>query len=154
MDTLNVDFKLVPPHFHWRNISERAIRTFKKTLSCWTCKERPRFSTPYLGPTSITNDNHPESSEEINNQSKAFSRSKIKRPVWLQQTLLSPIITEVVIHEKLGQCNSWAPQGAQVWYIGPAPKHYRFWTVHVTKQSTELIGDRVIFFHKGKMPTL
>ena len=42
---------------------------------------------------------------------------------------MAPIGTRVVSHEQPDARGSWAPRGTVGWYVGPAPQHYRCWTV-------------------------
>ena len=68
---------------------------------------------------------------------------------------MAPPGTRVIIHEKPGNRASWAPHGSKGWYVGPAPHHYRCWTVYVDKTRSERVGDTVEFFpHQCPMPKL
>lgn len=54
--------------------------------------------------------------------------------------------TRVLLHEKPSVQGSWAPHGEEGWYVGPAKKHYRCYTIHVNRTNSEHIGDTVAFF--------
>jgi hypothetical protein len=42
---------------------------------------------------------------------------------------------------------SWALHGEEGWYVGPAKKHYRCYTIHVNQTNSELCTeDTVAFF--------
>jgi hypothetical protein len=46
---------------------------------------------------------------------------------------MSPSGTRVIDHDKAKQCTTWDTHGQDDWYIGPAPEHYRCYTVHINK---------------------
>ena len=57
------------------------------------------------------------------------------------KTSLAPPGTNVIIHEKPGQLNSWDPHGLEGWYLVPSIEHYRLNTVYVNKTRVERISD-------------
>ena len=62
------------------------------------------------------------------------------------KTPLAPPGTRVIIHEQTGVRRTWSVQGTDGWYLGPAPEHYRCYTVYCSKTGRERIIDTVKFF--------
>ena len=43
IDESDIQFQLVPPHVHWRNAAEWAVRTFKNNFMSYICTVDPHF---------------------------------------------------------------------------------------------------------------
>jgi hypothetical protein len=59
---------------------------------------------------------------------------------------MAPPGTRIIAHETPNRRRTWAPHGQDGWYIGPALKYYRCYTVYVTKTRGESILETVDFF--------
>jgi hypothetical protein len=155
MDTLDVNWQLVPPHIHRRNSAERAIRTFKNHFLAGLAGTDPDFPMHLwdrLVSQTTTTLNLLRNSR-INPRLSA--EAQLNGQFDYNRTPLAPIGIKVIIHEKPGQKKTWDPHGALGWYLGMAKHHYRCWRIYVTKKASERIGDTVEFFpHNAKMPTL
>ena len=133
MTRLGVDWQLVPPHTHRRNSAERAIRTWKNHFLAGLASTDPDFPVHLwdrLIPQATTTLNLLRSSR-INPRLSA--EAQLNGQFDYNRTPMAPPGTRVVIHEKPGNRASWAPHGSKGWYVGPAPHHYRCWTVYVEK---------------------
>jgi hypothetical protein len=53
---------------------------------------------------------------------------------------MAPPGTRIIAHENPSRRRTWAPNGQDGWYIGPALEHYRCYTVYITKTR----GDRIV----------
>ena len=155
MTRLGVSWQLVPPHSHRRNAAERAIRTWKNHFLAGLASTDPDFpihlwdrliqqATTTLNLLRNSRVNPRLSAEAQLNGQFDFNR-----------TPMAPPGTRVIIHDKPQARASWAPYGSTGWYIGPAPHHYRCWTIYVDKTAAERIGDTVEFFPRQcTLPTL
>jgi hypothetical protein len=66
---------------------------------------------------------------------------------------MAPPGTRIIAHETPGRRKTWAPNGQDGWYIGPALEHYRCYTVFITKTRSSRIVETVDFFpHQFKIP--
>ncbi|KAL7475357.1 hypothetical protein ACHAW6_001273 [Cyclotella cf. meneghiniana] len=134
----NATFQYIPPDMHRTNTAERAICTWKNhfvaihagtpstyCLSNW-CKDleqtdiilnmlRPCTTNPLL------------SAYEAMEGMFSFDR-----------TPMAPIGTEVMIHIKPNQCQTWGYQAIWAWYFAPALKYY-----HCIEAGTEAGAIRV-----------
>jgi hypothetical protein len=53
---------------------------------------------------------------------------------------------QILLHEKPSVWGSWALHGEEGWYVGPAKKHYRCYTIHVHQTNSEHLLNIVAFF--------
>jgi hypothetical protein len=51
----------------------------------------------------------------------------------------------IIAHETPNRRRTWAPNGQDGWYIGPALEHYRCYTVYITKTRGERVVETVDF---------
>jgi hypothetical protein len=59
---------------------------------------------------------------------------------------MSHPFTRAIAHETPNSRRTWAPRGQDGWYIGPALKHYRYYTVYITKTRSERVVETVEYF--------
>jgi hypothetical protein len=53
---------------------------------------------------------------------------------------------QILLHEKPSVWGSCALHGEEGWYVGPAKKHYRCYTIHVHQTNSEHLLNIVAFF--------
>jgi hypothetical protein len=155
MGTANVEFQLVPPYDHRQNAAERSIGIWKDHFVAGLASLDPHFpmhlwcrlinqctqTLNLMRPSRINP--RPSAEAQLNG---AFDYNK---------TPLAPPGTKVLIHETPNRCQTWANHGADGWYLGGAPEHYRCYQVYATKTRAECIARMVEFFlHYGEMPQL
>lgn len=146
MTAQNVDFQLVPPHVHRRNAAERAIGTFKEYFIAGLS------STNKLFPMHLWCQLLPQATITLNLMRKSrlypllSAHNQLHGVLNYDRTPLAPPGTKVLIHEKPQVRGSWAPHGAEGWYVGPALEHYRCYTTFVTSTARNRIADTVEFF--------
>ena len=142
-----VEYQLVPPHIHQRNASERAIRTFKNHFIAGLASTDPNFP--------LSNWCRLLSQAELTLNLLRASRLNPKPYTQLEGTFdftctpLAPPGTQVIIHEKPTNRQTWAPHGTDGWYLGPALHHYQCYRVWVPRTHTECIIDTISFFPKA-----
>jgi hypothetical protein len=54
--------------------------------------------------------------------------------------------TRTIAHETSNNRRTWAPNGQDNWYIGPALEHYRCYSVYRNKTRSERVVETVDFF--------
>ena len=149
-----VDFQLVPPHAHRRNSAERAIRVFKNHFIAGLCSTDPSFPLHLwdrLLPQALLTLNLLRSSH-IN--PKLSAQALIHGSFDFNRTPLAPPGTKVLIHTKPNTRETWAPHGAEGWYLGPAMNHYRCYRVYANETRAERIADTLAWFPSEiKMPS-
>jgi hypothetical protein len=74
------------------------------------------------------------------------SQAQLNGACNFNKTPLAPPGTRVIIHEQTGVRRTWSVHGTDGWYLGPAPEHYRCYTVYCSKTGSERIIDTVEFF--------
>ena len=68
---------------------------------------------------------------------------------------MAPLVTKVVINEKLNKCGWCSMHREKGWYNGPALNHYHCWMMYVTKSVVEHVVDTVeLFLHQCLLPKL
>ena len=63
-----------------------------------------------------------------------------------KRTPLAPPGTRVIVHETPDNHRTWAPNGVDVWYLVPAPDHYRCHRIYIPRTCAEYIAKIVQFF--------
>jgi len=120
-----MDIHLVPPHNHRVNAAERAIMTFKEHfISALATVDKDC-------PLQLWNDFLPQVELTLNllrflrwDPTKSANK-EVNGKFDYNKTPLAPLGTKVLVYEDPAVCASWAPHGTDVYYVGPAPKHYR-----------------------------
>ena len=125
MEEENENFQLVPPHLHQRNVTERAIQTFKNhfiSRIVSTHKYFPIHLWCRLLPQSIVTLNllHPS---RIN--PTLSSHAQLHGLFDFNATPFAPPGTKVIVHQNPTIRKIWEPQGKDGWYIDRAKYHYR-----------------------------
>jgi hypothetical protein len=141
-----VDFQLVPPHVHRRNAAERAIRTFKNHFIaglCSTDRNFPLHLWDRLLPQALLSLNLLRSSR-INPKLSAWAQ--VHGAFDFNRTPLAPPGTRVLIHEPSTVRDTWAPHAVEGWYVGPAPNHYRCYTIWADATSSQRIANTLTWF--------
>ena len=150
----DAEFQLTPTHIHRRNIAERCIRTFKNHFIAVLCGTDPNF------PLHLWDRLLPQTELTLN--LLRGSRINPKLSAWAQvhgafdynRTPLAPPGTKILIHEKPLVRETWAPHGAEGFYLGPALDHYRCYRVYVTETQAERVADTLAWFPtQVQMPT-
>jgi hypothetical protein len=149
----DIIFQLVPPYSHRRSSAEWAIRSFKDHLIaglCSTDKSFPMHLWDRILPQAVITLNMLRTSRinpKISAATHLFGQYDFNRaPMALPGT-------RIIAHETPGRRRTWAPHGKDGWYIGPSLKHYRCYTVYITKTRSNRIVETVNFSpHKFKLP--
>ena len=146
-------FQHVPPHLHRRNSAERAIQTFKNHFIARLARVNKNFPIHLwcrLLPHCLLTLNLLRTSR-INPKLSAYAQHHDTFD--FNRTPLAPPGTKIIIHNKPAIQRSWATQGYEGWYIGPALNHHRCYTVYANHTAHERVADTVEFSpHYGKIP--
>lgn len=153
LDEEGIDFQLAPPHLHRRNAAERAIRTYKNhfiAILCGTDPDFPLHLWDRLNDQVLLTLNLLRTSRinpHLSAHAQLFGAFDFNR------TPIGPLGTKVLVHEKPDVRETWAPHGVPGWYIGPAPAHYRCYTVHIIETKRQRIADTLAWFpHHTPLP--
>jgi hypothetical protein len=119
----NMEYQLVPPHSHHRNVAERAIRTIKEHFVAGISS---------VDPTSILHlwDRLLHQAEIKLNllrtsrlQPELSSAAHFHGLVDYNKTALSHPGCKIIAHEKPGKQRTWAHHGQHGYFLGPAMHH-------------------------------
>ena len=147
MRKVNEKFQLVPPHLHWRDSAEQAIRNFKEhfiAVLYSTHKDFPLHLWCQLLPHAIITLNL---LQQYCMKPKLSGYAQLHGEFKYGATPLAPLGTQLIIHEKQTLRGMWASHGVKGWYLGPSMSHYRYQHVYVTKTRGEQDSDCVDFSH-------
>lgn len=148
-----IKFQLVPPGVHRRNSAERAIRTFKNHFIAGLCsvdKHFPLHLWDRLVPQAVATLNLLRGSR-LNPKLSAYAQ--VFGSFDFNVTPLAPPGIRVLVHEKPHNRATWSPHALDGWYIGPAMKSYRCYTVWMWDTRAERIADTIMWFPtKVRMP--
>jgi hypothetical protein len=147
----NITFQLVLPYSHRRNLSERAIISFKDHLIaglCSTDKSFPMHLCERLLPQAVITLNMLITSR-IN--PKLSAATHIFGQYDFNRAPMAPPGTRIIAHETPSRRRTWAQHGQDGWYIGPSLEHYRCYTVYITKTRGDIIVETVDFFPKKSL---
>jgi hypothetical protein len=121
-----MDIHLVPPHNHWVNAAERAIATFKEHFI-------PALATVDKDcPLQLWDDFLPQVELTLNllcfscRDPNKSANKEVNRFFDFNKTPIAPLGTKGLVYKDPTIRASWAPHGTDAYYIGGAPKHYRY----------------------------
>ena len=145
LDEKTVDYQLVPPHTHRRNLAERAIQTYKNHFKAGLASVDPNFPLSewdrLIGQCNIT----------LNLLRSARVHPKISAYTYIcgefdfKSTPLAPPGTKVVAHIKPSNRATYELNGEMGWYIGPSMNHYRCVQCYFPRTRTVRDCDTVTF---------
>jgi len=121
----DIAYQLTPAYMHCCNTDERAIQTFKDHFKAVLCGRDPRFPMFYwclLIPQTVLTLNLLRTSR-LNPKHSAWSC--LNGPYDYNAHPITPLGTHVVMHQKPGQCATWAPSGIDGWYVGHDFERYQ-----------------------------
>jgi hypothetical protein len=151
----DVDYQLVPPHFHRRNAAERAIRTFKEHFVAGLSSVDPTF------PLHLWDRLLPQAEITLNLlwtsrlHPQLSTAAHFHGLVDYNKTAFAPPGCKIIAHEKPGKRRTWAPHGQHGYSLGPAMHHYRCQNVYISSTASECIVDTIEFFtHNYQIPQL
>ena len=151
----DIDYQLVPPHMHRRNLAERAIQTFKSHFIAMLCGCDPSFPLHLwcrMLPQAEITLNLLRTSR-INPNLSAYAQ--IHGQFDYNRTPIAPPGTRVIVHENAAQRGTYGPRGTDGWYLGPAMDHYRCYRCYISATGGERTPETVEFFpQKTEVPNL
>lgn len=125
-----IKYQLAPVGQHRTNRAERAIQTFKRHFLSIMCGADPGF------PLNLWHTCVHQAEITLNlmrlcpwDHSMSAWEGLHGRPWNWDAHPMGPIGSKVVMHEYPASRGSWQPSGTVAYYVGPAPHHYRCWTV-------------------------
>jgi hypothetical protein len=123
--THDVEYQLVPPHFHRRNAAERAIRTLKEHYVAGLASVDPDFHLHLwdrLFPQAEMTLNLLQTSRQHPQLSAAAHYHGL---IDYNKTAFAPPGCKIIAHGKPAKWRTWAPHGQHGYYLGPAMHHHR-----------------------------
>jgi hypothetical protein len=143
-----MDYQLVPPHIHRRNIAERAIQTWKDhfiAIMSGVDQTFPKNMWDLLIPQAELTLNLLRQS---NVTPKISAYAHLHGPFEYNNHPLAPMGTAVQMHEKPSQRKTWAPHSVDGWYVGTSLEHYRAHKIRHKATKAERVSDTVFIKHK------
>jgi hypothetical protein len=151
----NMEYQLVPPGMHRRNLAERAIRTFKShfiTGLCITDEEFPVNQWDLLIPQAVLTLNLLRRSKM---NPKLSAHAQVFGAYDYMSHPIAPIGTKVVAHIKPQDRKTWAPKGEIGFYVGPSMEHYRCYKVFCPRTKSIRVVDTLSWHMSNKsLPTV
>jgi hypothetical protein len=152
---IDVEYQLVPPHYHRRNAAERSIRTFKEHFVAGLSSVDPTF------PLHVWDRLLPQAEITLNLLRTSRLHPQLSTAahfhglVDYKKTAFALPGCKIIAHEKPGKRRTWAPHGQHGYSLGPAMHHYRCQNVYISSTASERILDTLEFFpHSYQMPQL
>jgi hypothetical protein len=146
VNDFQMEYQLVPPHIHRRNVAERATHMFKNHFIAGLCSTNPDF------PLRLWDSRLPQAEITLNLLRAAQTNPNASAYETLfgnfdyNKTPLMPPGVKVIVHKKPHQRGTWEPHGKLGWYLGPALEHYCCHQCHIIETNSERISDTVEFF--------
>ncbi len=144
----HMTWELVPPNCHQRNITKRAIQTFKNHFMAILSEVDDRFPLSLwchlVRPAELT--------INLLRQSNVVPKILAYAHVHGQQDYMkrpfAPLGCAVMAHIKPKNCSSWDVHGNVGFNIGMAMEHHRCFHVYIVKMRATRISDLVFFKHQ------
>jgi hypothetical protein len=151
----DMTYQLVPPHYHRRNASERAIRTFKEHFVSGLASVDPDFPM-HLWDRLL---HQAEMSLNLLRTSRLHAQlsaaAHLHGLVDYNKTAFAPPGCKIIAHENPSQRRTWEPHGQPGYSLGPEMHHYRCQNMYTTSTASERIVDTLEFFpHNSPMPQI
>ena len=140
-----IDFQLVPPHNHRRNVAERAICTWKNHFVSTLCTTNNTF------PMHLWCRLIPQATMSLNmlrscrHNIKLSAYEAIEGSYNYNSNPLAPPGCKIIAHETPAQRKTWAAHGVDGFYLGPAMNHYRCHNVYIPSTHSERVVETVDF---------
>jgi hypothetical protein len=151
----DVEYHLVPPHYHRRNASERDIKTFKEHCVAGLASVDPDF------PLHLWERLLPQAEMTLNLLCKSRQHPQLSAAAHYHgmvdnnKTAFYLPGCKIIAHEKPSQRRTWAPHGQHGYYLGPAMHHHRCQNVYISSTTSErIVGTLEFFPHNSPMPKL
>lgn len=147
MKRQGIRLQYCPPGMHRSNRAERSIQTFKNhaiATLCTTAKDFPLLLWNRLLPQIelCLNHLHPyKPNPNISTYAGLHGGAHDFRA-----NPIGPAGAKILIHDKPNNRGSWAPHGVAGFYLGPAIKHYRCFTVWSSATNAVRINDTLAWF--------
>ena len=149
-----ITMQLVPPNSHRANKAERAIQVGKNHIIAMLCAVDPNF------PIKLWDECLPQAEITLNHLLQYIPNREVS--AWegihhgkydFKAHPLAPFGIKVVILDTPANRTSWGSHGLDGFYLAPALKHYRCWTVWCTLTEALRVTDSVAWFPAPlKMP--
>ena len=142
----DIDYQLVPPHMHHRNLAEQAIQTFKSHFIAMLCGCNSGFHLHLwcrLLPQAEITLNLLRTSRINPNLS---AHAQVHGQFNYNQNPIAPLGTRVIVYEIAAQRGTYEPHGTDGWYLGPAMNHYWCYRCYITATGGEQNPETVEFF--------
>ena len=144
----NMEYQLVPPDDHRRNVAEKAIQTWKDHFIANLSGTADTF------PLHLWDQCIPQMERQLNLLSQSNANPKISTYAHLyghhdyNAMPFVPIGMETLVHDRPHRRKSFAEHCSKGWVLGTSPEHYRCWKVHSKDTNANRISGRVFFKHK------
>ena len=144
----NMDYQLVPPDDHRRNIAEKAIQTWKDHFISASSGTATSF------PSHLWCQIIPQLERQLNllmntnSNPKVCTYTALYGPHDYNRMPFVPVGSESFAHDKPGRRKSFAQHCSKGWVLGTSPEHYWAW-IHWTKTTRSTRISATMFFkHK------
>ncbi len=149
-----MDFQLVPPHDHCRNLAKKAIQTFKDHFVAILCGADKSFPL-HLWDRLLSQAEHTLNMLQPSRMTPTIS---VYAYLWKQHDYnanpFAPLGCKVKAHLVPTIRESWAPHTASRFYVGNAWNHYRCHEIYISNTRHTQVCNTVFFKHKYlTMPT-
>jgi hypothetical protein len=154
LESLGMEYQLVPPGTHRRNAAERAIRTFKDhfiSTLCGTDEKCPIEIWDKLVPQAVITLNLMRASRIDPSKS---AHEVVHGRFNFNKSPMAPLGHGVLVHEKPHIRGSWDPRATKGCYIGPATEHYRCFRVYMPDSKKTRITDTITWLPGQTRPPI
>jgi hypothetical protein len=153
--TNDVEYQLVPSHYHRRNAAERAIRNFKEHFVAGMSSVDTNFQL-HLWDRLL-----PQAQITLNLLRTSRLHPQLSAAAHFHGLIdynkrsFAPPGCKLIAHEKLAKIGTLAPHGQHGYSLGPSITHYRCQNVYISATACQRIVDTLEFFpHNFPMPQL
>jgi len=148
IQTNGMDYQLVPPHMHQRNIAEQAIQTWKDhfvAILSGSDTSFPRNMWDLLLPQAKMTLNMLRQS---NMTPTVSAYAHLYGPHDYNKHPLAPLGCAVQMHKKPNQQKTWAAHSIDGWYVGTSFEHYCTFCICTKSTKAEQISNTVFIKHR------
>ena len=143
-----MDYQLVPPEDHRRNVAEKAIQTWKDHFVATLSGTASSFPAHLWCQTIPQMERQLNLLMNTNANPKVCTYTALYGPHDYNQMPFVPIGCESFAHDKPGRRKSFAQHCSKGWVLGTSPEHYRAWIHWTPRTRTTRISATMFFKHK------
>lgn len=143
-----IDYELVPPGQHRRNIAEMKIQTFKNHFISMPCGTDNKFPMHLWCCLLSQAELIVNMLRSLNIAIKIRTVAQVHRVNNFVQKPFAPVECPIMAHKQPQNWGTWNPRSVRAWNLWTSMEHHQCFNIWVTKTKAEWVAGAVFFKHQ------